>query len=75
MNWMDARNQPSALKQEACLFNGGRKTRWARGQPQEVAKVVLLPASDDSSYVTGHTLAVDGGLLASLGAGGAFNRR
>jgi len=31
------------------------------GQPEEVAKVALFLASDDSSFVTGIELFVDGG--------------
>ncbi len=33
------------------------------GQPAEVAGAVVYLASDDTSYVTGTTLIVDGGLL------------
>jgi len=34
------------------------------GEPEEVARAALFLASDDASFVTGHTLAVDGGYLA-----------
>ena len=40
------------------------------GEPDEVARVALFLASDDASYITGHTLAVDGGYL----AGGLWSR-
>jgi NAD(P)-dependent dehydrogenase (short-subunit alcohol dehydrogenase family) len=33
-----------------------------RGQPADIAKVALFLASDDSSFVTGIDLSIDGGL-------------
>ena len=44
--------------------------RWAR--PEEVASAVVFLASDDASYITGHTLCVDGGALAGNPIGQPF---
>jgi len=43
------------------------KTRVMRrlGTPQEAAEAVLWLCSERASYITGHTMAVDGGVLAS----------
>ena len=44
-----------------------RKIPLARpGQANEVARVAVFLASEDSSYVTGHTLVVDGGMAATF---------
>lgn len=41
-----------------------KKTAVRRlGQPEDIAKAALFLASEDSAYVTGHGLAVDGGLM------------
>ena len=34
------------------------------GQPEEIGKAAVFLASDDSNFITGHTLVVDGGWLA-----------
>jgi dehydrogenase/reductase SDR family protein 4 len=44
----------------------GRQPIQRIGQPAEIAEVALLMASDRSSYMTGQTVVVDGGLLLPL---------
>jgi 3-oxoacyl-[acyl-carrier protein] reductase len=46
-------------------FNAAEKTvPLARaGRPEEVAKVIAFLASDDSSYLVGETIEINGGLL------------
>jgi NAD(P)-dependent dehydrogenase (short-subunit alcohol dehydrogenase family) len=58
------------LPEEARVRRVERIPMGRFGEPEEVAKAALFLASDDASYVTGHTLAVDGGYL----AGGLWSR-
>ena len=37
----------------------------ATARPQEIANGILFLASDQASYITGHTLAIDGGFTAA----------
>jgi NAD(P)-dependent dehydrogenase (short-subunit alcohol dehydrogenase family) len=41
------------------------------GQPEDIADVVVFLASNESRYITGQLIAVDGGMSAHVGAGGA----
>ncbi len=43
----------------------GRQAIKHMGQPEEIAEVALLLASDRASYITGQTITVDGGYLMS----------
>ena len=52
--WSD----PERLKQEEARIPLGRVA-----EPSEIATVALFLASDMSSYITGHTIVVDGGFL------------
>ncbi len=59
---VSALEDPEQAKQATGQIPMGRP-----GQPQEVANIALLLASDDASYVTGSTYFVDGGLMQHIG--------
>ena len=51
-------------RDQALAFFGSAHPMNRVGQPEEVANAVLFLASDDSSFTTGASIAVDGGSLA-----------
>jgi NAD(P)-dependent dehydrogenase (short-subunit alcohol dehydrogenase family) len=59
--------QRQAYSNEKLLEARNRAVPMSRhGTPEEMAKVVVFLASDDSSYITGENIAADGGSLVSM---------
>lgn len=64
----------SDKKQTDTWFKGLQPLPRA-GQPDEVAKAALFLASDDASFITGHTLVVDGGMTIGSVPGNRFGEK
>lgn len=60
-----AQNQEWRDTDEDLLENWQRDTPWPRfGEPEDVADAAVFLASDESEFITGHVLSVDGGWTA-----------
>ena len=55
------REHPEHLRRDEVLYPVGRP-----GRPLDIAQAALFLASDESSFITGHALVVDGGLTIQL---------
>jgi NAD(P)-dependent dehydrogenase (short-subunit alcohol dehydrogenase family) len=63
---VDTRFAAAIVKNESLVSEALRKTPLGRyASPSEIAGAALYLASDSASFVTGHTLVVDGGMTSS----------
>ena len=58
--------QTSLATDEGMAWQLARIPMGRVGQPDDIASVVLFLSSPEASYITGHTLVVDGGMTIQL---------
>jgi len=64
--WVDTRFASAVIQNDALVAEVKKRTPMQRyGVPEEIAGGALYLASDASTYMTGHTLVIDGGLTTS----------
>jgi NAD(P)-dependent dehydrogenase (short-subunit alcohol dehydrogenase family) len=64
--FVDTKFAAAVLKNDALLEEVLRRPPMRRyGQPDEIAGAALFLASDAASYLTGQTIAIDGGMTIS----------
>lgn len=65
--WIDTPGEHETFG-DSTLAEQGAALPWGRlGRPEEIAKGALFLASDDSSYMTGQCLRIDGGFTLPIG--------
>lgn len=63
--WNQVMTLPEEQQDAVFGMMGSRVLLGRAGTPEEIARTVRFLCSDDASYITGHALVVDGGMMAA----------